>query len=277
MRIFCHLSFLSRHVYGLVGLFLLIAALAQPLCASEQAPGVIEKTGDFLPLSAVFTDEAGKSVSLGALLGKPAVLSFAYFSCKDQCNTVLSNLASSLGRMTPVPGEDFQVLTVSFDNRDTRHEAAHKRKNYISAAGRPMTDGAWRFLTGADASIEALTNAVGFGFRKTADGYDHPAALAVVSADGRIIRYFYGSSFLPADLEMALIEAKEGRITASIKKAARFCFGGEPGGRALFTSVLRWAGISTLALAAGLYFYISVSNKPGRPGRPGRPGKKDRR
>lgn len=245
-----------------------MAFLARPLCASEGSPGVTEKTGDVLPLSAVFVDEDGARVSLGSLLGKPAVLSFAYFSCKDQCNTVLSNLASTLGRMTSSPGEDFRVLTVSFDNKDTWHEAEHKKKNYMSAVGRPMTDGAWRFLTGEVSSIEALTKAAGFEYRKTEQGYDHPAALAVVAADGRIIRYFYGSSFLPADLEMALIEAKEGRITASIKKAARFCFSDAPGGRASFTSVLRWAGISTLVLVAGLFFYISASK---------RPGKKDRR
>lgn len=245
-----------------------MAFLAQPLFASENSPGVTEKTGDVLPLSAVFVDEEGASVSLGALLNKPTVLSFAYYSCKDQCNTVLSNLASTLGRMTSVPGEDFRVLTVSFDDKDTRHEAAHKKKNYTSAVGRPIADGAWRFLTGERSSVEALTEAAGFEYRKTGQGYDHPAALAVVAADGRIIRYFYGSSFLPADLEMALIEAKEGRMTASIKKAARFCFSDAPGGRASFTSVLRWAGISTLVLVAGIFFYISASK---------RPGKKDRR
>jgi len=268
MRIFSPVSSLRSRVCCFAGLLVLMAFLVRPLCASEGSPGVTEKTGEVLPLSAVFIDEDGASVSLGALLGKPAVLSFAYFSCKDQCNTVLSNLASALGRMTSAPGEDFRVLTVSFDGRDTRHEAAYKKKNYMSASGRPMTDGAWRFLTGEASSIEALTEAAGFEYRKTDEGYDHPAALAVVSGDGRIIRYFYGSSFLPADLEMALVEAREGRITASIKKAARFCFSDAPGGRASFNSVLRWAGVVTLASVGGLYLYISVSN---------RQGKKDRR
>ena len=216
----------------------------------------------------MFIDEAGRSLALKSLLGKPAILSFAYFSCKDQCNTVLSNLASSLGRMSSAPGEDFLVLTVSFDEEDTRGEAAYKKKNYMSAAGRPMDEGAWKFLTGEKTSIEALTGAAGFGFRKTEKGYDHPAALAVLSADGRLIRYIYGSSYLPADLEMALMEAREGRITASIKKAARFCFSSEPGGRAYLVSVLRVAGLSTLAVVAGLFIYLKGF---------GRPGKKDRR
>ena len=259
---------IRRHLPGLICLFFSIFLFAQPLCALEAAPGVTERTGERVPLDAMFTDETGKSAPLGSLLGKPAILSFAYFSCEDQCNTVLSNLASSLGRMSSAPGEDFLVLTVSFDDEDTREEAAYKKKNYMSAAGRPMDEGAWRFLTGQRPSIEALTGAIGFGFRKTEKGYDHPAALAVLSADGRIIRYVYGSSYLPADLEMALMEAREGRITASIKKAARFCFSSEPGGRAYLVSVLRVAGLSTLAVVAVLFIYLKGS---------GRPGKKDKR
>jgi len=257
-----------RHIPGLICLFFFIFFLVQPLYALESAPGVTERTGERVPLDALFTDETGKSVALGVMLGKPAILSFAYFSCKDQCNTVLSNLASALGRTSTAPGEDFLVLTVSFDDEDTLQAAANKKKNYMSAAGRPMGEGAWKFLTGEKTSIEALTGAVGFGFRKTAKGYDHPAALAVLSADGRIIRYVYGSSYLPADLEMALMEAREGRITASIKKAARFCFSSEPGGRAYLVSVLRVAGLSTLVVVAGLFIYLKGF---------GRPGKKDRR
>ena len=258
----------KRHISGLICLIFFMLIQVPPLYALEAAPGVIERTGERVQLDALFIDETGKSVALGALLGKPAILSFAYFSCKDQCNTVLSNLASALGRMSSAPGEDFLVLTVSFDDEDTRKEAAYKKKNYMSAAGRPMDEGAWRFLTGQRASIEALTGAVGFAFRKTAHGYDHPAALAILSADGRIIRYVYGSSYLPADLEMALMEAREGRITASIKKAARFCFSSEPGGRSYLVSVLRVAGLSTLALVAGLFIYLKGF---------GRAGKKDKR
>ena len=220
-----------------------------------------------MPLEAAFRDESGKSVALGNLLEGPTVLSFAYFGCKDQCNTVLANLANTLGRTNGTPGKDFLVLTVSFDERDTPQDAAYKKRNYMPAVQRPMTDGAWRFLTGDRASIEALTGAVGFGFRKTEKGFDHAAALAVLSPDGRIIRYIYGNSYLPADIEMALLEASEGRITASIKKAILLCFSDEPGARAYFISTLRAVGVGTLVFAAGLFIYLTS----------GRPGKKDPR
>lgn len=244
-----------------------IFVITPSVYADESAPGLTEKTGERVPLEAAFRDESGKIVTLGGLMEKPTVLSFAYFGCKDQCNTVLSNLANSLGRTNGVPGKDFLVLTVSFDEQDTPADALDKKRNYTLAAQRPIADGAWRFLTGDKASIEALTGAVGYSFRKTEKGYDHPAALAVLSSDGRIIRYIYGNSYLPADIEMALLEASEGRITASIKKAILFCFSDEPGARAYFISTLRAVGVGTLVFAGGLFIYLTS----------GRPGKKDPR
>jgi len=252
-----------RRIQSLLIVILFIFLITPSVYASGSAPGITERTGERVPLDASFRDESGKSVTLGDLLDRPAILSFAYFGCKDQCNTVLSNLANTLGRTNGTPGKDFLVLTVSFDERDTPVDALHKKRNYMPAAQRPMTDKAWRFLTGDKASIESLTGAVGYGFRKTEKGFDHPAALAVLSPDGRIIRYIYGNSYLPADIEMALLEASEGRITASIKKAVLFCFSDEPGARAYFISVLRAAGVGTLVFAAGLFIYLT-SGKPGK-------------
>lgn len=257
----------NRRLHSLLSVIFFIFLITPSIYAYEAAPGITEKTGERVPLDASFRDESGKSVTLGNLLEGPAILSFAYFGCKDQCNTVLSNLAGALGRTNGAPGKDFLVLTVSFDENDSPLDALNKKRNYMLAAQRPMSDGAWRFLTGDKTSVEALTGAVGYSFRKTEKGYDHPAALAVLSPDGRIIRYIYGNSYLPADIEMALLEASEGRITASIKKAILLCFSDEPGARAYFISVLRAVGVGTLAFAAGLFIYLTA----------GKPGKKDPR
>jgi protein SCO1/2 len=254
----------ERRIRSLLGAIFFIFFITSSACAIEAAPEITERTGEQVPLDAVFMDESGKSVALGEMLGKPAVLSFAYFGCKDQCNTVLSNLAYSLGKTGRVPGKDFLALTVSFNEQDTPADASYKKRNYMKAAMRPIGDGAWRFLTGGKSSIEALTGAAGFGFRKTANGYDHPAALMVLSSDGRIIRYIYGNSYVPADVEMALLEASEGRITASIKRAIVLCFSDEPGARAYVVGVLRTVGVTTLVGAAVLLIYLTASGRPGR-------------
>lgn len=251
----------SRASLLLAVLFILLAA---PSPSYGGVPGIIEKPGEKVPLDAAFFDESGTKVTLESLIDRPVVLSFAYFNCKDICNTTLSNISELLNRMSPAPGEDFIVLTVSFDATDGPRDAAYKKRNYIKAAGRPMPEGAWRFLTGSGASIEALTKAAGFGFQKKEKGFDHPAALAVLSADGRIIRYIYGNSYLPADIEMALLEAREGRFAASVKKALLFCFSDEPGARSYVKGVLKAVGVGTLVFAAGFFIYLTASKRPGK-------------
>lgn len=241
---------------------LLIFLIAPSLCYGD--PGITERAGEKVPLDAAFFDESGNNVTLGSIIDRPVVLSFAYFNCKDICNTTLSNISDLLNRMGPAPGEDFIVLTVSFDETDGPIDAAHKKRNYMKAAGRPMPEGAWRFLTGKSPSIEALTKATGFGFQKKEKWFDHPAALAVLSSDGRIVRYVYGNSYLPADIEMALLEAREGRIVASVKKALIFCFSDEPGGRTYVKGVLRAVGVTTLIFAAGFLIYLTASRRPGK-------------
>lgn len=232
--------------------------------ALEAYPGVFEKTGEAVPLEASFIDEKGEPVTLGGLIDRPSVLSFAYFGCADQCNTVLSSLAAAIGRTGGQPGADYLVLTVSIDETDTPAKAAEKKRNYVLSSGRRMDGGAWRFLTGGKESIEALTGAAGFSFRRTGDGFDHPAALAVLSPEGRITRYIYGNSFLSSDIEMALSEAADGRVTASIKKAFLLCFSSEPEGRGTAMTVLRAAGVATLVFAAVFLIYVTAFDKPGK-------------
>lgn len=238
--------------------------LVLPPLSAGAAPGIIERHGESIALETHFRDEAGKTVTLKELIDRPALLSFAYFSCKDVCNTALSNIAELLGRMDSVPGKDFLVLTVSFDEKDGPKEAAYKKRNYTKAVGRPIDDDAWRFLTGDGRSIADLTSTAGFSFERTEKGFDHPAALAVISQEGRIVRYIYGSSYLPSDIEMALLEAREGTVAASVRKALVFCFSDEPGARSYVKGVLKAVGIGTLVLAAGLFIFLRSSGRPGK-------------
>lgn len=251
-------------VQSLLFAFILAVSMTRYAYGLEAAPGVTERTGQTVPLGASFTDERGAAVTLGGLIDRPTVLSFAYFGCADQCNTVLASLARAVGRTGGQPGKDYLVLTISFDETDTPEDAAEKKKGYTLASGRPMDAAAWRFLTGGKDSIEALTGAAGFSFRRTGDGFDHPAALAVLSPEGRITRYIYGNSFVASDMEMALSEASEGRITASIKKSLLLCFSSEPEGRGAALTVLRAAGVATLVFAAVFFIYVTAFSKPGK-------------
>lgn len=246
---------------------ILLAALFVLLAASwglAGVPGITERTGEKVPLEAPFVDSSGAPTTLGAVMEGPAILSFAYFGCEDICSTALSNLAGTLGRTTTPPGEGFTVITVSIDDNDGPAEALGKKKNFVKATGRAIGEGAWRFLTGERASIDALAGAAGFGFDKTEKGYDHPGALIVLASDGTITKYIYGISYLPADIEMAVLEAREGRLAASVKRAIRWCFSDAPAGRAYAQGVLTAVGVGTLVAASGLFIYLAARRRPGR-------------
>jgi len=137
--------------------------------------------GATIPSDLQFTDESGQGVFLRQLIDKPTVLTLNYFRCAGICTPQLNDLVRTLNKVALEPGKDFQVVTVSFDSTDTPEIAAGKRTNYLRLLTRPFPPTAWRFLTGDQASILALANAVGFGFKKDRDAFIHPGALIILS------------------------------------------------------------------------------------------------
>jgi protein SCO1/2 len=153
------------------------------------------------------------------------------------------------------------VITVSFDSTDTPDLAAAKRTNYLKLLKRPFPPTAWRFLTGDEASTKALTNTVGFGFKKDRDAFIHPGALIVLSPQGKVTRYMYGITYLPADLKMAVGEAAGGLARPSIIKALSFCFSYDPQGRKYVVNFTRVAGLVTLVLAGAFAAFVLLPSR----------------
>ncbi|MFN8627803.1 MAG: SCO family protein [Candidatus Binatia bacterium] len=229
----------------------LIVLPAIVLAARADDVGIDEKLGARIPLDLRFNDETGQPVALRQLIDKPTVLTLNYFRCAGICTPQLNDLVRTLNQVPIEPGKDFQVITVSFDSTDTPEIAAGKRTNYLRLLQRPFPPAAWRFLTGDDASIEALAAAVGFGFKKDRDQFIHPGALIVLSPEGKVTRYMYGITYLPADLQMAVREAAGGLARPSISKALSFCFSYDPSGRRYVVNFTRIAGAISLLLVAG--------------------------
>ena len=183
-----------------------------------------EKLGSRAALDIVLKDEYGKDVSLRQIVDKPTILTLNYFRCAGICTPLLSGLAEALNGVRAKPGKDFQVITISFDPRDTPEMALQKRVNYLAqmSPGFPMQ--AWRFLTGDAAATKKLADSVGFEFHRQGDMYVHPATTMILSPEGIVTRYMYGISFVPADLEIAIRDAKGGNIRPSIPAVLRVCF-----------------------------------------------------
>ncbi len=230
---------------------------------SPGAVGIDEKLGQQVPLNLQLVDESGENVSLKQLIDKPTVLTLNYFRCTGICTPMLNNLARTLNTIDLEPGKDFQVLTVSFDSRDTPQIAAGKRVNYLKLMKRPFPPAAWRFLTGNEASTKALADAVGFQLKKQGEDFVHPGAILVLSSDGRVTRYMYGITFLPSDLQMAVSEASKGLIRPTISKALAFCYSYDPEGRRYVFNITRVIG-SAIVLSACVFLVILLSKGRGR-------------
>ena len=235
--------------YGML-LLSLGLTLASPVCGrATDDVGITEQLGAIIPSNLQLNDETGQKVFLKQLIDKPTVLTLNYFRCGGICTPQLNNLVRTLNEIDLEPGKDFQVITVSFDSTDTFTVAAQKRTNYLKLLTRPFPPAAWRFLTGDEASTQALIDAVGFGVKKQGDAFIHPGALILLSPEEKITRYMYGLTYLPADLKMAVAEAATGLARPSISKALSFCFSYDPAGRKYVLNITRIAGSATILLA----------------------------
>jgi len=252
-----------------LAVFLLLAVLAcvRPSAAAVSpsagaVPGVAERLGEKIPLDAVLVDETGAKVSLSSLVDRPTILAFAYFECTNVCVDIAGDIARVLGAVKLEPGKDFSIITVSFDEHDTPERAMRKKRDYMAASGRSMPEGSWRFLTGPGEVTRALAASVGYTFERDKQGFNHPAALVVLSAEGRIIRYLYGDRYLPFDFKMAVAEAGAGRPGASIPRALLLCYTYDPAKGGYSLNFLRLTGAGILA-GAGVFLLLVVKRRHG--------------
>lgn len=188
--------------------------------------GIDQRLSEQVPLDLTFRDETGKSVQLRQYFGKkPVVLSLVYFDCPMLCTMVENGLLQSLKQLKFDVGDQFDVLTVSFDPRDTPQVAAAKKALYLGLYGRPGAAQGWHFLTGDQPSIERLTKAVGFHYAydpQTAQ-FAHATAIMVLTPQGRLARYFYGIQYPAGDLRLSLVEASADKIGSPVDVVLLFC------------------------------------------------------
>jgi protein SCO1/2 len=218
--------------------------------------GIIPRLGDAVPLDLTFHDEEGKTVALRQLIRTPVILTLVYLHCPNVCSFLLQNLAEVLNQLPAEPGKDYVALSVSFDETETPPLAREKKKLFLQMIQRPFPPEVWRFLTGDKENIRRLADAVGFQFRRQGDDFLHPVAVIVLSPDGKITRYLYGSDPLPFDLKMALVEASHGTIGPAISKVVQFCFSIDPKGHKLAFNALKVTGTVTLLFAVSFVLFL---------------------
>ncbi len=207
-----------------------------------------------MPLDASFKDEAGKDVRLGDYLHtqKPVLLAFVYYGCPMMCTQLEQGVVGSLRMLSFNPGRDYEVVFVSFDNRDTPEMAAAKKTTAMNKFRRPETSTGWHFLSGSKESIAAVTNAANFHFNYDAKNnlFAHASGLILLTSEGRISRYFYGVEFPALDIRLGLVDASAGRIGSPVDRGLLFCFQYDPSTAhysATILRIVRLGGILTIA------------------------------
>jgi protein SCO1 len=197
--------------------------------------GVAQHLNQLLPLDAQFVDDTGKTVRLGDYFGKhPAILSLVYYNCPMLCSEEMDGLAGALEMVKLTPGKDFEIVIISIDPTETPAIAAKKKAFYVKRYGRPETANGWHFLTGQMPAIDAVSNAVGFGYVRVPgpdgklDQYAHASAIELVTTDGHLAQYYLGVEYSPKDVLLGLIEASGNKIGSPVANILTYCYHYDP-------------------------------------------------
>jgi protein SCO1/2 len=223
--------------------------------------GIDEKLGDYLPLETLFTDSEGNKLKLDDAINKPVLLAFVYYECPGICNTTLTELAWVVDRVDLVPGKDFEVITISIDHDETAEIAKISKENYYTALQREFPQDSWKFLVGDSTSVNAVTKAAGYYFKKYGDEYRHPGGLITISPEGKISRYIFGSQYNQFDLKMALLDAQAGKTSPTVAKMLQFCFSYDPEGRGYTLNITRIVGSIMLLAVLGFALFLILKKK----------------
>jgi protein SCO1/2 len=242
----------------------------EPLPERLRGVDVREHLGDMVAKGATFIDEGGRHVSLADFLDgqHPVILTLNYSRCPMLCSLELNGLVGGMKGVDFTVGKDFRIVTVVLDPNEKPEEARASKSRYVRQYGRGEAERGWHFLTGSEANIRAVADSVGFsfGFNEARNEYVHPAAIILLSPQGKITRYLYGIEYNPKTLRLSLAESGEGKIGTSVDKLVLYCFHyDETEGRyaPVAMNIMRVGGGLTVALLGCFLttYFISESRK----------------
>lgn len=247
------------------GLLVLPSAHAQKSGQTKkqfEGVGVERHLGETIPQDLTFRNADGEPVELSRYFDgdTPVVLNLVYHECPMLCGLMLSGITTTMQTLSWMPGQEYRVLTVSFNPRETPEIARKQKDTYVKRFGRPEAADGWHFLTGSDASIQALTDAVGFNYRWIEDEqeYAHPTTIIFLSGSGTVTRYIYGMELPRGDFRKALVEASNGTVGNPVDQIAMYCFQFDPNKNTYtanaFNIMKLGSGVTVLILGVALFF-----------------------
>jgi protein SCO1/2 len=222
-----------------------------------------------LPLNTTLTDENGNTVKLQQYFGKkPIILIFAYYNCPMLCDLALSDLAQNLKNLKYTAGNEFEVLTISFNVGETSQMAAEKKNTMMQIYNRPKAADGWHFLVGQQAEIDQVTETAGFHYQydPASQEYAHPTGVIILTPEGKIERYIFGIDYNATDLRLALLDANNRKTASPIDQVFLLCYHYDPvTGKytPAITNILRIGGLGTVLVLVGMVLLLNARSRNG--------------
>ncbi|MDT3738743.1 MAG: SCO family protein [Candidatus Kapabacteria bacterium] len=215
-----------------------------------------KKLGKTLPMNLEFQDSEGKTRTLKEIITKPTVLALVYYHCPGICSPMLTSLSEVVDIADVETGKDYQLLTISFDPRETYDIAARWKKNYLNGMKRAINPNDWLFMVGDSSNVAKIADAVGFRYQSDGkDDFIHSGSLIMISPEGKITRYLLGTSYLPFDFKMAIVESSKGISSPPITKLLAYCFSYDPKGQQYVFNINKVVG-TVIFLGVGIFFVV---------------------
>ncbi|MDR3669053.1 MAG: SCO family protein [Ignavibacteriaceae bacterium] len=250
-----------------VFLFIIVARISFAASNTEDI-GIVEKLGSYIPLDVTFNNEDGNKVILRDLVKRPTLIAFVYYKCPGICSPMLTELANVTSKVDLIPGEDYNIIAISMDDREKPSDASDKKKTILGFTQNGFPLDAWDFLTGDSINIKKAANAAGFYFKRTGDNFIHSGGFIFITKEGKICRYIYPDvsmkgtfNILPFDFKMALLETSQGVQTKTMAKLVQYCFSYDPAGRKYVFNITRVFGTGILILLTLFFVFYVIKPK----------------
>jgi len=223
--------------------------------------GFDEKQGQYIALDVKLVNEAGDTVLLKDIIKRPTILNLVYFRCPGVCSPLMWGVAKFIDEVDLQLGEDYEVLTISFDPDERIDLGIKKKASYVSNMKKKESAEHWHFFVSDSADIAKLTQSVGFNYKKVNGQYVHAAGLIALAPDGEIVRYLRGIEFLPFDIKITMVEAANGKVGPSINRLLAICYSYDNEGNKFVFNVTKVSAILITFIAALFFLYLALTRK----------------
>jgi protein SCO1/2 len=240
---------------------LLTLGYSLPANADEQAFGLSEKPGTYLPEDIVIRTEDSVEIHLNELIAKPTLLSFVYYHCPELCPKSLEGIAELVNYSEAVPGIDYQIITLSIDHREPASLARSAKLHYTGLVTNSADPYFWRFLTADSSNIRKLTQAVGWDFKEEGDNFVHTTSAMLITPAKMVSQYFYGTYFNYMHFTLSVEKAANELIVPTRLKTLKYCYNYKPGNNSLLQTITYVSGSGTILAVILLFLYLTLRKR----------------